>query len=116
MQPTKAPARCPYCNSARLIKKGTRNKKLETVQLFKCRSCGRVFTPGTQALRNKTYPQREILDAITMYNLGYTLSETAKKIASRYGHRVGESTLSRWINLHPSLTSYRRLRNECRAF
>jgi len=115
MQPTKAPARCPHCNSPRLIKKGTRKKKLETVQLFKCRSCGRVFTPGTQALRNKTYPQREILDAMTAYNLGYTLSETGKKIASRYGHNVAESTLSRWINLHPSLTSYRRLREKGRA-
>jgi len=115
MRPIKTPARCPHCNSPRLIKKGTRKKKLETVQLFKCRSCGRVFTPGTQALRNKTYPQREILDAVTAYNLGYTLSQTAKKIASRYGHKVGESTLSRWINLHPSLTSYRRLRDKGRA-
>ncbi len=109
------PERCPHCNSPRLIKKGTRKKKLGIVQLFRCRSCGRVFTPGPQALRNKTYPVREILDGISTYNLGYSLSGTAAKISSRYGHTVALATLSRWINLHPSLTSYRRLREEGRT-
>src|SRR3989344_6679175 len=114
MQPIKSPDRCPHCNSLRLIKKGMRKKKFETVQLFKCRSCGRVFTPGSQVLRNKTYPQREILDALTTYNLGYSLSATAKKIATRYGHKVSEATLSRWIHLYPTLTSYARIRSEGR--
>ena len=63
--PVKAPTRCPACNGTKLAPKGTRTKKLETVSLYKCRSCGRTFTPGPRALRNKTYPFNEILDAIT---------------------------------------------------
>jgi DNA-directed RNA polymerase subunit RPC12/RpoP len=59
----KPPDRCPYCNSARLIKKGARNKKLETVPLYRCRSCGRTFAPGPRAVRNKTHPLAEILEA-----------------------------------------------------
>jgi DNA-directed RNA polymerase subunit RPC12/RpoP len=31
----KPPERCPHCNSSRLIKKGTRKKKLERVPLYR---------------------------------------------------------------------------------
>ena len=47
-------------------------EKLEVVQLWRCASCKRLFTPGPAALRNKTYPIRMVLQALTLYNLGYT--------------------------------------------
>jgi PD-(D/E)XK nuclease superfamily len=94
-----------------MVKKGTRKKKLEILQLYLCRSCQRVFAPGSPALHNKTYPQREILDAITTYNLGYSLSDTAEKLARRYGRKLSTSSISRWVNLYPSLTTYSRLRD-----
>jgi transposase-like protein len=50
----KPPERCPHCNSRRLIKKGARQKKLERVPLYRCRACGRTFTPGPRAVRNKS--------------------------------------------------------------
>ncbi|MDE5446686.1 hypothetical protein GWG65_36085 [Bradyrhizobium sp. CSA207] len=106
----KAPERCPHCNSTRLIKKGTRTKKLETVAMMKCKACGRTFTPGPRALRSKTYPLAEIIEAITTYNRGYSLVETAGQLSSRYGHRVSTATISRWANQHPALTTYARLR------
>jgi DNA-directed RNA polymerase subunit RPC12/RpoP len=106
----KPPERCAYCNSTRLVKKGTRKKKLERVPLYRCRTCGRTFAPGPLAIRNKTYPLPEILEALTLYNRGSTLEETSTKISSRYGHRVAPSTISRWLSEHPALTSYRRLR------
>src|SRR5579862_7775896 len=89
----KPPERCPHCNSKRVIKKGTRKKKLETVPLFRCRSCGRTFAPGPRAIRNKTYPLPEILEAITLFDRGSTLAETADKISSRHGHQVAPSTI-----------------------
>jgi transposase-like protein len=110
----KPPERCPHCNSKRLIKKGTRKKKLEDVPLFRCRACGRTFGPGPRAIRNKTYPLPEILEALTLYDRGNTLEETAEKISSRYGHRVAPSTISRWLTEHPALTTYRRLRERGR--
>lgn len=107
--------RCPHCESARVVKQGIRKNALRSVQRYKCRSCGRVFTPGPRALRNKTYPQKEIIEAITLYDRGHSLAETARRISSRHGHRVAPSTISRWLAQHPTLTSYRRLRNDCRT-
>ena len=78
--PIKPPERCPHCNSRRLIKKGTRRKKLEDVPLYRCSSCGRTFSIGPRAIRNKTYPLPEILEAFTLYDRGNTLDETAEKI------------------------------------
>jgi hypothetical protein len=112
--PIKAPERCPYCNSPRLINKGARQKKLERVPLFRCRACGRTFAPGPRAVRNKTYPINEILEALTLYDRGNTLEETAAKISSRHGHAVAPSTISRWLTEHPSLTTYRRFRDRGR--
>jgi transposase-like protein len=110
----KDPDRCPHCNSKRLIKKGTRKKKHEKVPLFLCRSCGRKFTVGPRTIRNKTYPLPEILEALSLYDRGNTLEATAEKISSRYGHCVAASTISRWLSEHPSLTTYRRLRERGR--
>src|SRR5258708_6999334 len=107
----KPPERCPHCNSKRLIKKGARKKKLEDVPLYRCRSCGRTFSIGPRAIRNKTYPLPEILEALTLYDRGNTLEATAEKISSRYGHRVAPSTISRWLGEHPALKTYPRLRD-----
>jgi transposase-like protein len=80
----KRPERCPHCGSSHVTRKGTRKKKIEIVQLWRCGSCKRVFTPAPAALRNKTYPLHVVLDAITLYNLGYTLPTTVEKIKSRF--------------------------------
>jgi transposase-like protein len=64
--PIKSPERCPSCNSRRIAPKGSRAQKLETIRLYRCKSCGRTFTPGPRALRNKTYPLHEIIDALSI--------------------------------------------------
>ena len=107
----KRPERCPHCGSVKLVRKGTRTKKLETVQLWRCTACGRVFTPSPAALRHKTYPLAVILDGITLYNLGHTLAEAAAKLKSRHGHTVAPSTLAGWTDEHRDLASYARLRD-----
>jgi transposase-like protein len=102
----KPPARCPHCGSTRLIRKGTRRKKLEIVQLWQCKLCRRVFTPAPAELRYKTYPLRIILDGVTLYNLGYSLPEAAAKLKSRHGYKVSPSTLASWMSEHRELTTY----------
>jgi hypothetical protein len=106
----KQPERCPHCGSIKLVRKGTRTKKLETVQLWRCTACARVFTPSPAALRHKTYPLAAILDGITLYNLGHTLAEAAAKLKSRHGHAIASSTLAGWIDEHRDLATYARLR------
>src|SRR5258708_13333803 len=85
----KRPERCPHCGSTAITRKGTRHKKIEIVQLWRCSSCKRVFTPTPAAMRGKTYPLRIVLDAITLYDLGYSPEETADKIRARHRPRPG---------------------------
>jgi len=108
--PIKPPDRCPHCNSAKIFRKGSRAKKLENVPLYYCRACYRRFTPGPRALRGKTYPVGEILEALTAYNRGYSLEEVSRRLSSRYGHDISPSTISRWLSTHAGITTYRRLR------
>jgi transposase-like protein len=108
----KPPERCPHCGSKRLIRKGTRRKRLEIVQLWQCKLCWRVFTPAPAKLRYKSYPLRIILDGVTFYNLGYSLAQAAAKVKSRHGYAIAPSTLASWMAEHRDLTAYSRLRDQ----
>lgn len=77
---SKVPDVCPHCGGRSLSRRGTRKKKFEIVQLWRCASCKRTFTPAPDALRNKTYPLRIILDALTTYSLGYSHEDTRRRI------------------------------------
>lgn len=112
--PVKQPERCPHCGSPKIAAKGQRFKKRETIRLYHCRACDRRFAPGPRALRNKTYPIGEILDALTDYNRGHSLEEVSRRLSSRHGHALAPSTISRWLAVHPGLTTYRRLRAQGR--
>jgi transposase-like protein len=101
---------CPHRGSHALTRRGTRNKKLEIVQLWRCGSCKRVFTPGPAALRNKTYPLRMILSALTDYDLGYSLAQTAARLKKKTNRSVSPSTITAWLHDYNQHCSYRRLR------
>src|ERR1700682_2113130 len=94
---SKVPGCCPHCGSHVLTRRGTRKKKLEIVQLWRCASCKRVFTPGPPALHNKTYPLRMILSALTDYDLGYSLEQTATRLKKKTGRQVSASTITSWL-------------------
>ena len=87
-----------------------RKKKLEIVQLWRCASCKRTFTPGPAALHNKTYPLRMILSTLTDYDLGYTLEETAARLKRKAHRAVSPSTIASWLDEYKQHCSYRRLR------
>jgi transposase-like protein len=106
----KVPDACPHCGGRNLTRRGTRKKKLEIVQLWRCASCKRVFTPGPAALHNKTYPLRMILAALTDYNTGYTLQETAARLKKKTNRRVSPSTITTWLDEYKQHCSYRRIR------
>jgi transposase-like protein len=108
----KQPEACPHCGGRNLTRRGTRRKKLEIVQLWRCAACKRTFTPGPAALHNKTYPLRMILSALTDYNLGYSLEETAARLHKKAHRRVSTSTITAWLNEYKKHCSYRRLRRE----
>src|SRR5262249_53551264 len=107
---SKLPDACPYCGGRNLTRRGTRKKKLEIVQLWHCASCKRVFMPGPAALRNKTYPLRTILTALSDYDLGYTLEETSARLQKNIGRHVSPSTLTAWLHQYRKHCTYRRFR------
>jgi transposase-like protein len=111
---SKMPEACPRCGSHAVTRHGTRKKKLEIVQLWRCASCKRTFTPGPAAIRGKTYPLRTVIDALSTYNLGYSLDQTAARMKSKSGRAIGSSTVASWLEDHKALMSYGRLRDRGR--
>src|SRR2546423_511041 len=102
---SKNPDACPHCGSHVLTRRGARKKKLEIVQLWRCGSCKRTFTPGPDAIRGKTYPLRTVIDALSTYNLGYSLEDTAARVRSKSGRKVASSTIASWLREHTQLMS-----------
>ncbi|MBI5621230.1 PD-(D/E)XK nuclease family protein [Candidatus Gottesmanbacteria bacterium] len=73
---------CPYCQSKNFQKRGFRTKKRERVQLYLCLACRKTFTPHTT--KGKHYPLAIMLDAISIYNLGYSLEATCRIVNLRH--------------------------------
>jgi transposase-like protein len=107
---SKQPDACPHCGSHNVSRRGTRKKKLEIVQLWRCAACKRVFTPGPAPLHNKTYPLRAILAALTDYHLGYSLHDTARRLNKKTNRTVSPSTITNWLDQYHQHCTYRRLR------
>lgn len=72
---------CPYCMSKNFVKRGFRQKKMEKVQLYLCLDCNKTFTQ--QITKGKHYPLPVIFDAISIYNLGYSLEQTCRIVNER---------------------------------
>lgn len=72
---------CPYCESKDFVKRGVRENKHQTVQLYKCCNlgCGRAFTSRT--IKGKQFPWPVVLDAVSYHNLGMGLIDD---IITRY--------------------------------
>ena len=73
--------KCPYCSSVNFQKRGFRQKKLERVQLYLCLDCRKTFT--LHITKGKHYPLNIMLDAISIYNLGYSLETTCRIVNKR---------------------------------
>ncbi len=56
-----------------------------------------------------------MLHALTLYNLGYSLSETAKHLKTKAGRAVSPTTIATWIGAHKEHTTFRRLRAEAKT-
>ena len=107
---------CPYCQGTNFVKRGTRQKKNETVQLYLCNDCQKTFTPG--GAKGKHYPISVILDAISLYYIGYSIEKVAertKKIINANKTDIdtkmlGTGTVLEWINQYEPLCAFARMR------
>ena len=101
--------RCIYCEGTRITREGKRYKQLETVQLWYCHDCDRVFTP--QVVQGKRTPLKVILESLCLYYRGETRRRVAQRIKERFGLSVSPRTLSQWLSEYRELTTYARLRS-----
>ncbi len=109
---TSTEQRCPYCKSNKTIRKGQRKRKFGTVQMFSCKQCSRVFTPGT--VKGKVFPVAFILDALSLYDQGFTTAACVRLLKERHGLDVSASAIQIWINEFASVCTYGRLRDQIR--
>src|ERR1700674_5626480 len=89
---------CPRCHSKFTIKKGRRQNRFRALQVFQCRECLYKFTAA--AGKNKTYPPGAILETVSTYNLGNSLSDTQRAIRKRLHIDIPEGTMRSWIRAH----------------
>lgn len=101
---------CKNCYSKNVIKKGIREKVFEIVQLYYCKDCKKSFI--LQKIKNKTYPIKVIMYAISIYNLGNSLAQATKIVNKRYKVKVKPSTIHSWIKEFEEICTYRRIRKE----
>ena len=92
---------CPYCMSKNFVKRGFRQKKMEKVQLYLCLDCNKTFTQ--QITKGKHYPLPVMFDAVSIYNLGYSLEETCRIVNERHQKTAQRAAL---VNLTDSLKDW----------
>jgi len=86
--------KCPFCEG-KVMKRGVRKKKMESVQIYFCKNCQKRFT--SQITKNKTYPLRVIIEALTLYNRLYKFEEISKAIEEKYSIKLSPQIISRWL-------------------
>lgn len=99
---------CPYCQGKDFVKRGQREKKHETIQIFYCKKCDKKFTPAIS--KHKTFPLRIIMDAITLFNRCNTLEESAAKVSEKYGIKTSSQNISNWLKDFEKYLSFSRMR------
>ena len=93
--------RCKNCNSANIVKRGFAKNKLQTLQKYQCKDCRIIFKE--EQTKGKTYPLNIVLNALSTYNLGYTLEETKQRTNKKFNLRVCTKTISNWINEYKTI-------------
>jgi len=99
---------CPECGSARIIKKGRRQRKRRTLQQYKCNSCGRHFTE--RRMEKKMYSPNVILAALTHFNTDSNLADAARKVNKRFAVKTYPQLISTWLHEFEKITPYQRIR------
>ncbi len=103
---------CPECGCKDTVKKGRRRNRFQTHQLFQCIECLHKFT-GTPG-KHRSYPLKHILEGISTYNLGHSVTETQARLRKRIHIDIPARTIQAWLTFHRPFTTYARLRSSGR--
>jgi len=101
---------CPTCKRKNVIRKGRRKTRFGSRQFYYCKDCRKGFIASK--LLNKTYGPKVIMNAISYYNLGNTLEESAKLVNRRFKVNVSKSSIHQWLKEFKEICTYHKLRGE----
>jgi len=99
---------CPNCKGSNIVRKGKRKVKFDEKQMYYCKDCCKAFVD--RGFKGKKYPEKAILDAVSTYNLGYTLEETAKAINRKFKINATKSSVQRWVKELKGMCTYSKFR------
>lgn len=101
---------CPFCGSTDFVKRGLRQNKHQSVQLYLCRNqaCGKTFT--SRAIKGKSFPWLVVLDAISYHNLGYPFESIPKILKAKRGIAPQPLAIKKWYEEYKPLCRFERMR------
>ncbi len=102
--------RCPNCKSLNIIKRGRREIKFGSKELYQCRDCRLRFSDSRMV--SKTYSAKVIIRAISCYNLGHSLESAARAVNRKFRKEVSRSSVRNWINETLAVCTYHKLRGK----
>ncbi len=102
---------CPFCSGTKdIIRSGIRKGKYGATQIYYCKNCQKYFT--ARKIKRTHYQPKIILEAISYYNLGYTLDKTVALLRSRHKVKVPRSTIHTWITEYNDIFTFLSLRKK----
>ncbi len=101
---------CPGYSSTQIVKKGRRKNKFGKIQRYECKSCGKSFS--LRELKGRVYPAKLIMEAVSLFNKGYSMSEAVKQTRKRFKTKVSKSAVDSWIKEFKNICTYWRIRGK----
>jgi len=87
---------CKYCRSTDVIRYGKRKNSSETVQVFKCKVCGRYFSENTTYEKTKL-KEFAIKVSVNLHLQGLSYRTIQRHLEEVYGIRVSHVTIYNWV-------------------
>lgn len=95
------PAKCKFCDSARITKEGFKNLKRGRVQMFKCGDCHRKFIDNL-GFEGKQASPDQIATAVELVFSGLSTRKTAT-VLKGMSVKASHATVMRWATEYASL-------------
>jgi transposase-like protein len=90
------PLKCPKCESSRIIKKGIRRAKNNTIQRYKCKSCSYRFIDNVGFERSKSNP-KAVSAALDLYFKGVSFRKVGDHLKQFHSVTVSHVAIINWV-------------------
>jgi len=97
--------RCPHCGAIRkAVKAGKRRTRQGERQMWRCKKCGRKFTPGKYT--RMRVPPEVIRAAVRLRRSGESYRRIAAIVLLRYNIVVSDVAVMKWMRKYGKVGTY----------